>query len=371
MHTISNVDILNEILTNGILLFKDCDESIKQKIDINFEINVKKDSKTKEESPRNYLDSLLYENSCIKKFLSYFDLKGVTILPNIIFFIKKKYVEDISKRLGLDCQDLLDQIKNPTTRSFPSFGGYNELDFLFVLNESKSVKDMKNDFTLVKYFQNNIQIEDDNLFLEKDNIFCLEIKTNSADVTSTLIEKTYNRAGLIRDSLYNQGFIANKPKIKVINIANFSKSKIERFSPKIEMKKIDTFLFFGDISINHTNLFSINKKIEFLEASNKNIQNENITLKTEIEKVKAGIEILQNENVALKAEMENVKKSINQFLKSEKKNGLSESEKKMQKEKRTTAARHKIFSLLEKYQYDPNNEELQSEVQKILDGLMD
>ena len=99
------------------------------------------------------------------------------------------------------------------------------------------------------------------------------------------------------------------------------------------MKKIDTFLFFGDISINHTNLFSINKKIEFLEASNKNIQNENITLKTEIEKVKAGIEILQNENVALKAEMENIKKSINQFLKSEKKMDYQKVKKKCRKKK--------------------------------------
>ena len=266
------------------------------------------------------MDGLLYENNCIKKFLSYFDLKVITILPNIIFFIKKNYVEGISKRLKLDCQDLLDQIKNPTNRSFPSFGGYSELDLLFILNESKSIKEMKNDFTLVKYCQQNIPIKDDNLFLEKDNIFCLEIKTNSADITSIQIEKTYNKAGLVRDSLYNQGFITNKPEIKVINIANFSKSKIERFKPNIEMKKIDTFLFFGDISINHTNLFSINKKIEFLEASNKNIQNENITLKTEIENVKNDNEVLKagiekvnndyqnvkNDNEALKAGIEKV-----------------------------------------------------------------
>ena len=347
MHTKSNENILNEVITNGIELFNDCDENTKKKIDINFEIDYKNQKKSKEEIHRNYIDGLLYENNCIKKFLSYFDLKVITILPNIIFFIKKNYVEGISKRLKLDCQDLLDQIKNPTNRSFPSFGGYSELDLLFILNESKSIKEMKNDFTLVKYFQQNIPIKDDNLFLEKDNIFCLEIKTNSADITSIQIEKTYNKAGLVRDSLYNQGFITNKPEIKVINIANFSKSKIERFKPNIEMKKIDTFLFFGDISINHTNLFSINKKIEFLEASNKNIQNENITLKTEIENVKndnaalkaeiekvnndyqnvkndnaalkAGIEILRNENVALKTEIENIKKSINQFLKSEKK----------------------------------------------------
>ena len=58
-------------------------------------------------------------------------------------------------------------------------------------------------------------------------------------------------------------------------------------------------------------------------------------------------------------------------MKSEKKNGLSENEKKIQKEKRTTAARYKIFSLFEKYQCDPKNEELQSEIQKILDELMD
>ena len=306
MHTKTNVDILNEVLANRMELFSDFDESMKNKIDINFDKDLKKQNKTEEEIHRNYMDGLLFENNCIKKFLSYFDEKDITILPNLFFYINSNYVELISKSIGLDCKDLLCQIKNPQTRNFFLYG-YNELDLLFKLNESKPIKAFKNDFTLVNYFINNQPQKNDNLTFEKNNIFSLEIKLNSVDISNSEIIKTYNKANLLQDSLYNQGFIKDKYKIKVINISNFSKSKIRKFKPSFEIKNFDTFLFFGDISINHTTLFSMNKKIEELVK----------------------------DNITLKLEIENIKNTINQLMKGNAENGLSENEKKITERKKS------------------------------------
>ena len=52
---------------------------------------------------RNYMDGLLYENNCIKKFLSYFEDEEITILPNLFFYIKSNYVEQISKSKSFPC----------------------------------------------------------------------------------------------------------------------------------------------------------------------------------------------------------------------------------------------------------------------------
>ena len=47
MHTKSNVDILNEVLTNRMELFNDCDENTKKRIDINFEKDLSNPNKKK------------------------------------------------------------------------------------------------------------------------------------------------------------------------------------------------------------------------------------------------------------------------------------------------------------------------------------
>ena len=349
MHTKTNVDILNEVLANRMELFSDLDESIKNKIDINFEKDLKNLKKSTEEIHKNYMDGFLYENNCVKKFLSYFEDKEITVLPNLFFYIKSNYVEQISNSIGLDCSDLLNQINNQTTRGFPRCG-WNELDLLFKLNESKPIKVLKNDFTLVNCFINNQSQKNDNLTFEKGDIFGVEIKLNSAEITNDVIEKTYNKGNLLRESLFNQGFIKDKCPIKVINIGNFSKSKISKFSPYWNTKNIDTYLFFGDVAINHTTLFSLNKRIETLESSHANL-NEKI--------------------VNLTNEMKDLKESISQLTKGETKNGLSENAKKIPKGNKVKGAKTKIFSLFENYKNDLKNETLQLEVEKILLELLD
>ena len=285
MHTMTNADILNEVLAYGMDLFSDFDETMKKKIDIKFEIDLDNPNKPPEEIHRNYMDGLLYENNCIKKFLSYFEDKEITILPNLFFYIKSNYVEQISNSIGLDCSDLLNQINNQTTRGFPRCG-WNELDLLFKLNESKPIKVLKNDFTLVNCFINNQSQKNDNLTFEKGDIFGVEIKLNSAEITNDVIEKTYNKGNLLRESLFNQGFIKDKCPIKVINIGNFSKSKISKFSPYWNTKNIDTYLFFGDVAINHTTLFSLNKRIETLESSHANLNEKIVNLTNEMKDLK-------------------------------------------------------------------------------------
>ena len=377
MHTMTNADILNEVLAYGMDLFSDFDETMKKKIDIKFEIDLDNPNKPPEEIHRNYMDGLLYENNCIKKFLSYFEDKEITILPNLFFYIKSNYVEQISKSIDLDCADLITQINHPKTRGFLG-NGYNEIDLLFRLNELKYIKVFKNDFTLVNSLINNQLQNNDNLTFENNNIFSLEIKLNSGDISNIGIQKTYNKANLLRDSLINQGYIKEKCNIKVINVANFSKNKIFQYSKRLEKKNIDIFLFFGDISINHTSLFSMNKRIESLESSNKNFTAENSSqnkrmdeLAKEISTLKEVIEKQSKENSSLKFELEGIKKSINQFAKSETKNGFSENEKSIQKKKRAIDARTQIFTLFENYQNDLKNETFQLEVEKVLLGLLD
>lgn len=353
MHTKSNEDILNELLTKKMGLFPDISQDIIQK---KIDIELEKDSygKSQTQTHRNYLDGLLYERNCIKSFLSYFDEKDITLLPNIIFYIKKDFVVEVCTKLGMKSDEFI-QIKSNDNREGIHFG-YNEIDLLFKINRPKFIKDLKKDFTLMKAID-NLSLYDSKASLEKDKIYGLEVKVNSLDVNDRNITKAFNKSNILVNSLLEQGFLNNKndsQNIIVIFIADYSKSIIEKHIMKSNITDIKNMIFFGDISINHTTLFSLNNKVEILKKENENIR-------ADFKKISDELEFTKKDLAKLRGDFELFMKGANEkfnLIQNEKKN----------KEDRINVAEKKLYSLLG---LQSINKSIKESIRKILFELID
>ena len=119
MHALTEADILGELIIRKEEMFPDLDVLTKKKIDIGLE-KISKE-KIPHEIHKNYLDGYMYEKACVRKFLSYFDDNDILILPNLVFYIKSKYINTICTKIGINCKDIK-QVNN-TKKYF----GYNEI----------------------------------------------------------------------------------------------------------------------------------------------------------------------------------------------------------------------------------------------------
>ena len=259
MHTLTEADILNELIIEKEKMFPDLDSLTIKKIDIKLE-KISKENRPYE-IHKNYLDSYIYKNACVKKFLSYFDENDILILPNLVFYIKNKYINTICSKIGIDCKDI--KLVNNIKKNF----GYNEIDLMVKFKCDYPIQKIKKDFNFITCKTNNKNIYGKDLSFKKDEIYPIEIKINSNDIEDKIFEGIKTKSNILIKSLSQQGFIQNiseTTEITVIIIGDFSKNIMQEF-PILSKVDINYILFYGDISINYSTFFYMSKRISNLE----------------------------------------------------------------------------------------------------------
>ena len=259
MHTLTEADILNELIIEKEKMFPDLDNLMIKKIDIKLE-KISKENKPNE-IHKNYLDNYIYKNACVKKFLSYFDENDILILPNLVFYIKNKYINTICSKIGIDCKDI--KLVNNIKKNF----GYNEIDLMVKFKCDYHIQKIKKDFNFITCKTNNKNIYGKDLSFKKDEIYPVEIKINSNDIEDKIFEGIKTKSNILIKSLSQQGFIQNiseTTEITVIIIGDFSKNIMQEFRI-LSKVDINYILFYGDISINYSTFFYMSKRISNLE----------------------------------------------------------------------------------------------------------
>ena len=333
LQTTSNADILNYLLIKKRDLFKDLDESIVKKIDLNMEYSSDGDENDSPKIHKKYIDGYLFEKNCMNSFISCFNEGDIIILPNIIFYIKKEKAEKISKIMGITVKNFKDEM-------IKKYQGYNEIDMLFILKNQYSFKILKNKFNLKTAISKKSKIFAPEFKFVKDRIYSVEFKLNSFDVKPKLINKVCEKTNILFESIVNQKYIniENKSNIDFIIISNYCADNLANF--KTDGITIDNniFMFYADVGINYTSIYiqeekilKLEEKILNLEENRKEINNKNKDLEEKILNLNNKNKDLEEKILDLNNKFENYIKNQDEMEKKTKKNNeyLEEGKSKM------------------------------------------
>ena len=333
LQTTSNADILNYLLIKKIDLFKDLDESIVKKIDLNMEYSSDGDENDSPKIHKKYIDGYLFEKNCMNSFISCFNEEDIIILPNIIFYIKKEKAEKISKIMGITVKNFKDEM-------IKKYQGYNEIDLLFILKNQYSFKILKNKFNLKTAIRKKSKIFAPDFNFVKDRIYSVEFKLNSFDVKPKLINKVCEKTNILFESIVNQKYIniENKSNIDFIIISNYCADNLANFKPDGITIDNNIFMFYADVGINYTSLYmqeekilKLEEKILNLEQNRKEINNKNKDLEEKILNLNNKNKDLEDKILDLNNKFENYLKNQDEMEKKTKKNNeyLEEGKSKM------------------------------------------
>ena len=333
LQTTSNADILNYLLIKKIDLFKDLDESIVKKIDLNMEYSSDGDENDSSKIHKKYIDGYLFEKNCMNSFISCFNEEDIIILPNIIFYIKKEKAEKISKIMGITVKNFKDEM-------IKKYQGYNEIDLLFILKNQYSFKILKNKFNLKTAIRKKSKIFAPDFNFVKDRIYSVEFKLNSFDVKPKLINKVCEKTNILFESIVNQKYIniENKSNIDFIIISNYCADNLANFKPDGITIDNNIFMFYADVGINYTSLYmqeekilKLEEKILNLEQNRKEINNKNKDLEEKILNLNNKNKDLEDKILDLNNKFENYLKNQDEMEKKTKKNNeyLEEGKSKM------------------------------------------
>ena len=311
LQTTSNADILNYLLIKKIDLFKDLDESIVKKIDLNMEYSSDGDENDSSKIHKKYIDGYLFEKNCMNSFISCFNEGDIIILPNIIFYIKKEKAEKISKIMGITVKNFKDEM-------IKKYQGYNEIDLLFILKNQYSFKILKNKFNLKTAIRKKSKIFAPDFNFVKDRIYSVEFKLNSFDVKPKLINKVCEKTNILFESIVNQKYIniENKSNIDFIIISNYCADNLANFKPDGITIDNNIFMFYADVGINYTSLYmqeekilKLEEKILNLEQNRKEINNKNEDLEKKILNLEQNRKEINNKNKDLEKKILNLEQN--------------------------------------------------------------
>ncbi len=302
MYVKTDADILSDLLNKGLAIFNDeKDEIDLKKIDFIFEYSG-------EDKHVKYITGLDFEHNCINQLLS--NIKNnIIVLPNIIFYIEEKFHQNLANVLKLTpkVEIKLQETTKPLKISYiarqfietpeKKYTGFNELDF--VIKVEKDFLFNVQNFTLVNIIQNgNNKKLPEKLEFKKNMIYIFEFKVNSFYLDNSIVIKTYNKAVILLNSLFQEN--QSKDFITIFAM-NHTKEYTKSFIKKLDNKNLGIIYgFHVDIAVKFSNMLNLNIKVNQLQDEIIKQQKEIDSLieenKNQFQELLEKIEKLENNN---------------------------------------------------------------------------
>ena len=258
MFTISESDILTQLIDKGEELFPDpdLDSTNKKKIDINLE----EKGSSNEKYPRfNYINGLDFEKNVVSKLKSHFKEDEIKYLPNMFFYIKESSRHRISSKLNLNYT----QSGNRNIHAIQkNYYGYNEFD-LYV--ELKKNCFLPKKFECVYLKENSEEKKTNpNIELQEGKRVAFEIKVSNYKIAKDCATKLNSKTKVLSKALYKHGFINNDSINNDILIMaiDCDKSETSNFYKALFLNNIINFVgLYIDISVKYNTIIHLSDEI--------------------------------------------------------------------------------------------------------------